>query len=176
MIHRIFDFPSAPVAFGIAGKTAAVYVFLIVGLRLLGRRELGQMNLYDLVLVVILGNAVQNAMVGSDVTLGGGMVAAIVLLALNRALNEVLRRSTRAERVLVGLPILIVHDGHAIRQRMTREGVTMDQLHAALREHGIERVADVHSCVLEVDGTISVVPRQAMVMRTRRHYRGLRLP
>ena len=176
MIHHIFDYPSAGDAAIIAAKTAVVYVFLIAGLRLLGKRDLGQMTLYDLVMVVVLGNAVQNAMINNDNTLGGGIVAAIVLLALNRAFSAVVLHSKRAEHVMIGEPVLIVHDGVVMKARMRREGITMEQLHAALREHGLETLSGVQSCILEVDGTISVIPRQAAIMKTRRHYRGLRLP
>jgi uncharacterized membrane protein YcaP (DUF421 family) len=176
VLAGIFDHPSLNGAAVIAGKTAVIYVFLVVGLRLFGKRELGQLSLYDLVLVIILGNAVQNAMINNDNTLGGGLVAAVVLLSLNWGLNRLITRSQRAERVLVGDPVLIVHDGQPIKQRMAREGITQDQLDAALREHGIDNVRDVHIAILESDGTISVIPRDARVLRTRRHYRGLRLP
>ena len=176
IVERIFDHPSATGALIIAGKTAAIYAFLILGLRLLGKRELGQMSLHDVVLIVVLGNAVQNAMLGGDNTLAGGLVAASVLLLLNRLVNTAVARSRRVERILSGEPVLIVHDGHVMRGAMSREGITVEQLHAALREHGIASLGDVHLCVLEVDGTMSVVPRQAAVLKTRRHFRGLRLP
>jgi uncharacterized membrane protein YcaP (DUF421 family) len=176
MVASVFDHPSWNGAGVIAAKTAAVYVFLILGLRLLGKRELGQMSLYDLVMVIVLGNAVQNAMINGDNTLGGGIVAATVLLALNWGLNRVLRGSRRLEAVLVGHPILIVHDGQPLRAPMDREGITMDQLNSALREHGMNSLNDVHIAVLETDGTISMVPRDSKVVRTRRHYRGIRLP
>jgi uncharacterized membrane protein YcaP (DUF421 family) len=175
LLAQVFDYPSLDGALTIAAKTAVIYLFLILGLRLLGKRELGQLSLYDLVMVIILGNAVQNAMINNDNTLGGGLVAATVLLALNWSLNRVITRSSRAERFLVGEPILIVHDGKPIRDRMRRQGITMDQLAAALREHGLDHVSDVHMAVLESDGTISVVPRGAPVLKTHRHYRGLRL-
>jgi uncharacterized membrane protein YcaP (DUF421 family) len=175
-LASVFDHPTLDGAAVIAGKTAAVYVALVVGLRLFGKRQLGQLSLYDLVLIIILGNAVQNAMINSDNTLGGGLVAAAVLLTMNWALNRLLLRSRRAERLLVGGPILIVHDGQPLRDRMAREGITDDELGAALREHGIDDVRDVHLAVLEADGTVSVVPRASRVLKTRRHYRGLRLP
>ena len=176
VLASVFDHPSWSGAGVIAGKTAAVYVFLVVGLRVLGKRELGQMSLYDLVMVIILGNAVQNAMINSDNTLGGGIVAAVVLLGLNWVLNRAIRRSKRVEAALVGHPVLIAHDGQPLRAPMEREGITMDQLDAALREHGMSSLDDVHLAVLETDGTISVVPRDSRVLRTRRHYRGIRLP
>jgi uncharacterized membrane protein YcaP (DUF421 family) len=176
VLHQIFDHPTLHGCLVIAAKTAVVYVFLIGGLRLLGKRELGQMSLYDLVLVIILGNAVQNAMINNDNTLGGGIVAAIVLLGMNRALNAVLVRSKRLERALVGEPVLIVHDGHMLVDPMARQGITQEQLAAALREHGIDDVTAVRMAVLEVDGSISVVPQDGRVLKSRRHYRGLRLP
>jgi uncharacterized membrane protein YcaP (DUF421 family) len=176
MLHQIFDHPSLHGALIIAAKTAAVYAFLVAGLRLLGKRELGQMSLYDLVLIIILGNAVQNAMINSDNTLGGGVVAAVVLLGLNRLLNTVIVRSRRIERALIGDPVMLVHDGAILPDRMKRQGITRDQLDAALREHGFDSLDDVSIVVLEVDGTMSVVPRGAPVLKTRRHYRGLRLP
>ncbi len=172
----VFDHPNLDGAVTIAAKTAAVYVFLVVGLRVFGKRELGQLSLYDLVMIIILGNAVQNAMINNDNTLGGGLVAAAVLLSLNWFLNRFIIHSRSAERFLVGGPVLIVHDGQVVRAAMAREGITTDELDAALREHGIDDVSRVHLAVLEADGTISVVPRDSMVLKTRRHYRGLRLP
>lgn len=176
MLHRIFDHPDVSGAAVIAVKTAIVYLFLVAGLRLLGKRELGQMSLYDVVMIIILGNAVQNAMVGSDTTLVGGIVGAVVLLGLNRGLNTLIVKSPPVGRFMVGQPVMIVHDGVPLADRMRHEGVTTDQLMAALREHGLEDLSQVHICVLEVDGTISVIPRDAAVLRTKRHYRGLRLP
>jgi uncharacterized membrane protein YcaP (DUF421 family) len=176
MLRDIFDHPSATGAVIIAAKTAIIYLFLIVGLRLLGKRELGQMSLYDFVMVVILGNAVQNSMLGTDVTLGGGLVAAVVLLLMNRGFNELIRASSRVEHLLVGEPVLILHDGAVLEGRMRRNGITLDQLMAALREHGFEKPEECHLAVLEVDGTISVVPRGAPVHRTKRHFKQLRLP
>ncbi len=172
----VFDHPSWTGAGLIAAKTAAVYVFLIVGLRVLGKRELGQMSLYDLVMVIILGNAVQNAMINNDNTLGGGIVAGVVLLGLNWALNRLVRRSKRVEGMLIGHAVLIVNDGRSIREHMAREGITTEQLDAALREHGMQNLDEVQLGVLETDGTISIVPRGSKVLRTRRHYRGIRLP
>src|ERR1041385_7404747 len=92
----------------VAAKTTVVYVFLVIGLRLLGKRELGQMNIYDLVLIIVLANAVQNAMVGDDSTLAGGLTAATTLLILNRLFTLAMARSRRLEHYLVGGPVLIV--------------------------------------------------------------------
>ena len=178
MGHWLSDVFTHPDPLGlliIAGKTAAVYLFLVLGLRLLGKRELGQMTVYDLVLIIVLANSVQNAMVGDDTTLAGGLVAGTTLLILNRLLSLVLFRSRRIARVLIGDPLLIVNDGRMIPDHMRKEGVTREQILAALREHGMTRIEDAQMCVLEVDGTISVVPRGTNVLRSHHHFRALRL-
>jgi uncharacterized membrane protein YcaP (DUF421 family) len=168
--------PTMMAATIIAAKTAVIYFFLVAGLRLMGKRELGQMTIYDLVLIIVLANAVQNAMVGNDTTLAGGLIAATTLLVLNRLFAILMTRSPAVERFMVGEPVLIVNDGELLADRMARESITHEQVMAALREHGLNRLEDVHMAVLEVDGTISVVPNTASVHRTRRHYRALRLP
>ena len=173
---RIFDYPDATGALIIAAKTATVYVFLIAGLRVLGKRELGQINLYDLVMIIVLGNAVQNAMINGDNTLVGGIVAAIVLLVMNRGFNMLVVTSQRVEHLMVGEPVVMVHDGKIVPGAMKRQGITTVQLDAALREHGIDDLAAVHVCVLEVDGTLSVVSADGRIYRSKRHYRGMRLP
>jgi len=161
---------------GIALKTTVIYFFLVIGLRVLGKRELGQMNIYDLVLIIILANAVQNAMVGDDSTVFGGITAATTLLILNRLFTLAMVHSKRLEHLMVGEPVLIVNDGKMIESRMKHEGVTEEQVLAALREHGLEKLEQAHMCILEVDGTISVVGTDAEVHKTRKHYRALRLP
>jgi uncharacterized membrane protein YcaP (DUF421 family) len=176
VLKDVFDYPTLHTGLVIAAKTTVVYVVLIAGLRLLGKRELGQMSLYDLVLIVILGNAVQNAMIDNDNTLVGGIIAATVLLLINRLLNTLIGRSSRVAHVLIGEPSLLVFDGKIIEAQMERQGVSREQLDAALREHGLEGLDGVHMVVLEVDGTMSVVPSTAPVLKSRRHYRGLRLP
>ncbi|GAC1549475.1 MAG: DUF421 domain-containing protein [Herpetosiphon sp.] len=172
----IFSHPHPMGLLIVAAKTAIVYVFLVVGLRVMGKRELGQMNIYDLVLIIVLANAVQNAMVGDDTTLLGGITAAVTLLVLNRLFGLLLASSPKLERRMVGDPVLILNDGHLLPDRLQREGITREQVQEALREHGLTEFKQARLCVLEVDGTISVVPRDAQVHRTRRHFRSLRLP
>ncbi len=175
-LTAVFTHPSLAGGAAIAGKTTVIYFFLVAGLRLMGKRELGQMNIYDLVLIIVLANAVQNSMVGNDNSLVGGIVAAMVLLFWNRMLTMAMAKSSHLERVMVGEPTLLVNDGEMIPSHMAKEGVTPEQIMAALREHGMNSLADASMCVLEVDGTISVVPGQAVIQRSHHHYRGLRLP
>ena len=175
-LKLVFDHPNITGCLIIAGKTLVVYLFLIAGLRLLGKRELGQMNTFDLVLIVVLGNSVQNAMMNNDNSLGGGLIAATTLLIVNRLFNILLHRSKRVERAMVGQPMLILNEGIPIEQRMRREGITRDQLMTALREHGLTRLDQARMCVLEVDGSISVVPMDTESLKTRRHFKAIRMP
>lgn len=172
---EVFSHPDLPGMLAIAAKTAIIYAFLVLGLRLLGKRELGQMTIYDFVLIVVLANAVQNAMVGDDTTLVGGIVAALTLLVMNRAFTWLLTRVPWLERGLVGEPLLLVNNGHVLWDRLRREGLTLEQVMAALREHGVDKLSDVRMAVLEVDGTISIVPMEATVHRTRHRVRALRV-
>ncbi len=170
----VFSHPDLIGALAIAGKTTVIYVLLIIGLRLLGKRELGQMSIYDLVLIVVIANSVQNAMVGNDNTLVGGLVASLTLLLLNRGFTILLIRSEKVEHLMLGEPVLVVKDGRLLREPMRREGLTVEHVLAAMREHGIGELKEVQMAVLEVDGTISIVPKHQSVFRTHRRFRGLR--
>jgi uncharacterized membrane protein YcaP (DUF421 family) len=114
-------------------------------------------------------------MVGNDNSLVGGICAAVTLLVLNRLLTTLIARSTRVEHLLVGDPIVLVDHGRVVPSHLRRTGITEEQILEALREHELEDIRQARLCVLEADGTISVVPNDATVHRSRRHYRGLRL-
>lgn len=173
-LAHVFDHPDLMGCVLIAAKTLAIYAFLIAGLRLVGKRELGQMNVFDLILIIVLGNAVQNAMMNNDNSLGGGLTASAVLLLANKAFTTVMHKSKRFERLMVGEATLIVNDGQPNEAHMAREGITHEQLMQALREHGMDDLAEAKMCVLEVDGSISVVPQDSQVLRTKRHFKALR--
>lgn len=171
----VFTHPDPQGALAIAAKTTVIYVFLIIGLRLIGKRELGQMTIYDLVLIVVLANSVQNAMVGSDTTLAGGLVAALTLLILNRLFTLLLAHSSTLEMAMIGAPLVIAENGQLLPEQMKKEGVTPNLVYAAMREHSIGDLSEVRLAVLEVDGSISIVPKGALVHRTHRHFRALRI-
>ncbi len=141
-------------------RTAIVYAIVLVGVRLAGKREIGQMTSFDLVLLLLLSNAVQNAMTGPDSSVIGGIEAAVTLFAVNVALVYVAFRNASVERGLTGRATLLINNGHVIRERLKREFITEDELMAALREHGVISAADVALAVLEVDGSISVIRRE----------------
>lgn len=151
------DLGSGPVE--VAIRTGLVYLFLVIGLRLAGRREVGQMSILDLVVILVIANGVQNAMVGENTTLAGGLISAATLLILDRALNTLLKRNRRLGRILEGEPILIVSGGKVLPEAMRRTRIDRDELDAAVRSHGVASVSDVSLAVVEADGRISVIPR-----------------
>ena len=136
-------------------RTATIYIAVLAGVRLSGKREVGQMTPFDLTLLLLISNAVQNAMTGPDTSLAGGVVAAATLLVLNYLVAEVSGGNRRFRKFVQGQPSLLVHDGQVISSHMAKEHVSMDELQRALREHGIATTSDVALAVLEVDGSIS---------------------
>src|SRR5438445_7834581 len=121
----------------IALRTTVIYIFVLMGLRLTGKREVGQMTPFDLTLLLLLSNSVQNAMTGPDTSLLGGVIAASTLLLLNYLIADVSGANRRFRRFIQGQPSLLIHDGQVIESHMAKEHVSMDELERALREHGI---------------------------------------
>ena len=148
-------FPGVHVLLQIVLRTGVIYLLVLIGVRLSGKREVGQMTPFDLTLLLLLSNSVQNAMTGPDTSLLGGAVAASTLLVFNYLVADVSGGSRRFRKLVQGEPSLLVHDGKVIESHMEKERVSMDELHRALREHGIQSVDQVALSVLEVDGSIS---------------------
>jgi uncharacterized membrane protein YcaP (DUF421 family) len=154
----------------IALRTSAVYVLVLLGIRLTGKREVGQMTPFDLTLLLLLSNSVQNAMTGPDTSLMGGATAALVLLTLNFLLAEVSGLNRGFRKMVQGSPTLLIHNGECITAHMAKEHMSMDELNRALREHWVARIGDAALAVLEVDGSMSVlkyedVPAQARLQK-----------
>ena len=149
-------FPAgAHVALQIALRTGVIYLVVLVGVRLSGKREVGQMTPFDLTLLLLLSNSVQNAMTGPDTSLIGGVIAATTLLVLNYLIGTLSGVNRKFRRLVEGEPSLLIHDGKPIETHMARERVSMDELERAVRDHGIAKCSDVALAVLEVDGSIS---------------------
>ena len=142
-------------------RTAVVYLFLVVVLRISGKREVGQISILELIVILIISDAVQNSMVGENTTLWGGLVAVLTLLALDYGLKTLASRSRRVRQVVEGEPRLLVRDGHLLDRALREEGVEPEQVRAAVRAAGLARVDDVRLAVLETDGSISVIPMTA---------------
>lgn len=148
-------FPGTHVLLEVALRTAVIYIVVLAGVRLSGKREVGQMTPFDLTLLLLISNAVQNAMTGPDTSLLGGVVAACTLLVMNYFVAEVSGGNRRFRKFIQGQPSLLVHDGEVIASHMAKEHVSLDELQRAMREHGIGSLHDVALSVLEVDGSIS---------------------
>lgn len=148
-------FPGAHVLLQIVLRTGIIYLLVLIGVRLSGKREVGQMTPFDLTLLLLLSNSVQNAMTGPDTSLSGGAVAAVTLLVLNYFVAELSGTNRRFRRLIQGQPTLLIHDGKTIESHMAKEHVSVDELQRALREHGINGIDQTALAVLEVDGSIS---------------------
>jgi uncharacterized membrane protein YcaP (DUF421 family) len=140
--------------------TVAVVLFLLVGLRTVGRRALSQLQVADLIVILLLGSAVETAMVAGQTSLASGFASAAALLALNRLLNVVLSRHRRLREMVCGLPILLVHDGNPLPAHLEQAGLSQSDLDQAIRERGQWSLADVREVILEPNGAIHVLPRQ----------------
>ena len=140
-------------------RTAIVYLFLVVVLRLSGKREVGQLSILELIVILVISDAVQNSMVGENTTLWGGLVAVLTLVVIDQALNQLSRRSRRVRRALEGEPRLLIRDGRLLDRAIREEEISVDDVRTAIRAHGLVRVEDVRMAVLETDGSISVIPR-----------------
>lgn len=155
----------------VALRTTVVYLVLLIGIRLTGQRLLGQLSAFDLVLLLIIANAVQNAMVGPDTSLAGGLVAAGVLLFWHQVINRLRRSSRRFGKLIAGEGIMLINNGGILEEHLRRAGVTSDELLQALREHGVGTIADVRMAVLEPDGSVSVIRFDDIKPGTRPHHR-----
>jgi uncharacterized membrane protein YcaP (DUF421 family) len=144
----------------VAIRTAIIYVFLVVALRVAGKREVGQLSILDLVVLLVIADAIQNAMVGENTSLLGGIVAASTLIAFDRLLGIIANRSKRVRDVLEGEPRMLVRDGAVLRRALQQEGVDRDELDAVIRSNGLRDVDEVALAVLETNGSISVIPKR----------------
>ena len=136
-----------------------IYVFLIVLLRLTGKRQVGQLAPFDLVLLLVLSNAVQNAMNGGDNSVIGGMISAVTLVGVNWIVGVLTYRSKKLEALVEGRPDVLIRDGKLFQKTLEKAKLTRHELMSALREAGCANVEDVRAALLENDGSISVIPK-----------------
>lgn len=148
--------PETPVI-ALMVRSVVVYVFLMIALRIAGRRELGQMTTFDLVLLLVLANAVQNSINAGDNSLGGGLISAMTLLVINFAVGEATYRWRWFERIVQGRPLPLVRNGKLVIRNLQRERVTLEELRSALRKQNIDCVSRCKHAVLESDGTLTAV-------------------
>ncbi|MDI3297765.1 MAG: DUF421 domain-containing protein [Bacillota bacterium] len=158
----------------LALRAALVYLLLLVGFRLVGKREVGQFTLFDLVVVLLVSNAVQPAITGPDVSLAGGLVIVVTLLAVNALVAQLRLRSPLVRRLMEGHPTVIARDGHWLPEALRHEGLNEEDCLMAMREHGVTDVKEVALAILETDGTISILTADHALRRGRRKVRGRR--
>lgn len=138
-------------------RTSSVFLFIVIAIRLFGKKELSQLSVTDLVFVMLLSNAVQNSMVGPDISLLGGLVAAASLFILNFIMKFLFFKSKSVSKFFQGEPVMLVHDGEIIQSNLDKEKITLAELETAAREHGVASLDEVNLAVLETDGTISIL-------------------
>jgi uncharacterized membrane protein YcaP (DUF421 family) len=138
-------------------RSIVVYLFIVLALRLFGKKELSQLSVIDLVLVLLISNSVQNAMVGNNTSLLGGLIAATSLFVINWLLKNLIFKSDRLNRFIQGNPLMLIYHGKIIQKHLDKSRMSHDELEAAVREHGVHSISDVNLAVLEVDGNISII-------------------
>ena len=138
-------------------RSVAIYLFMVIALRIFGKRELSQLNTADIILILLISNSVQNAMVGSNSSLLGGITAAIALFIANLIFKKVLVNSAFIKNLVQDKPEILIHDGKTYFKALARLGISSDELDEAIREHGIESYKEVKLAMFETDGNISII-------------------
>ncbi len=147
-------------------RAGVVYLFLLALLRISGKRQVGQLAPFDLVLLLVLSNAVQNSMNAGDNSLLGGLISATALVALNYGVGYLTARNRLVERIVDGRPEVLIRDGQLFEQVMQRAQLSHHELHSALRQAGCCEVEEVSLAILEINGAISVIQRRQDTPRT----------
>ena len=144
----------------IAFCSVAVYLFIIIAIRLFGKKELAQLSIIDLTFILLISNSVQNAMVGSDSSLTGGLVAASSLFIVNYLFKYLLYRFPKLSKVVQGADIMLIYKGQLNLSNMAKARITRDEILEAVREHGVSEIREVDLAVLETDGNISIISNE----------------
>ena len=138
-------------------RAVIVYVVVLVMVRLAGKRTLGQFTPFDMLLLVLLGNAVQNALLGQDTSLGGGLLLALTLIVLNYFVGWITTRSPAVERMIEGEPVVLARHGHVLQKVLQRELVSKADFAKAMRDAGCDDVEEVDLALLETNGHITII-------------------
>ena len=147
-------------------RSVSVYLFMVIALRIFGKKELSQLNTADVILILLISNSVQNAMVGNNVSLYGGLVAALALFVLNFILKKVMYRFKNVNDFIQDKPIILIHDGKIDFKILSKLEISSDELDEVIREHGVENYKEVKLAMMEVDGNISVISGNKMLKHT----------
>ena len=156
----------------IAGTSAAVYLFLIIAIRLFGKKEFSQLSVFDIVFILLISNAVQNSMIAADFSFWGGIVSAVTLFAMNFFIKNIIYKIPKLSNWVQGHPVMLIYEGKTIPDNMKKAKITIPELEEAAREHGISSIEKVNLAVLEVDGSISIVAEETGLFKRIRHRTG----
>ena len=148
-------------------RSVSVYFFMIIALRIFGKKELSQLNTADIILILLISNAVQNAMVGSDSSLLGGITAALALFAINLFFKRIMTKSKFVRDLVADKPEILIHNGKTDYKTLSKLGITSEELEQAIREHGLEHSNQVKLAMFEIDGNISVISGENELKQTR---------
>lgn len=138
-------------------RSVAVYLFMVIALRIFGKKELSQLNTADVILILLISNSVQNAMVGSNTSLLGGLAAALVLFITSFILKRLMYRFKKISSLVQDKPEILIHNGKTEYKTLAKLGITSEEIEEAMREHGVEYYKDVKLAMLEMDGNISII-------------------
>ena len=138
-------------------RSVCVYLFMIIALRIFGKKELSQLNTADVILILLISNSVQNAMVGSNSSLLGGIVAAFALFLINLIFKKTMLHSKFIKEMLQDKPEILIHNGKIEFKALSKLGISSEELQEAMREHGVEFYKDVKLAMFEIDGSISII-------------------
>jgi uncharacterized membrane protein YcaP (DUF421 family) len=152
----------------IALKSITIYIFIVLAIRLFGKKELAQLSVVDLVFILLISNSVQNAMVGENSTLQGGMAAALGLFGINYVFKWLLKKFPWFSSIIQGHELMLIYKGKLQQQNFERSMLTREELDAAIREHGVIDEEQVDLAVLEVDGNISILSKDFKHQTTRK--------
>jgi uncharacterized membrane protein YcaP (DUF421 family) len=155
-------------------SSVSVYLFIILAIRLFGKKELAQLSVFDLVFILLISNAVQNAMVGSDSSLTGGLIAAGSLFIVNYLFKSIAFKFPKIGKIMEGGPLMLIYHGKLKQNNMDKAKLSLDEIEEAIREHGVKSIEDVDLAVLEMDGNISILSNEfkRKTIKKRRPRRG----
>lgn len=148
--------------------TVGIYLFLMVALRLAGRHQMGQLTVVDFIILILLGSAVETAMVNGDTSLLAGLVCSATLLLLNRLFAFLVARVPHLNKAINGDPITLVNNGHFVEENLRRLGLTHDDVLLAIRARGLADETQARFAIMEPDGQITVIPMRAKVHKSKR--------
>jgi len=141
----------------VAGSSAGIYIFLVVAIRLFGKKEFSQLSIFDIVFILLISNAVQNSMIAANFTFMGGVVSAVTLFVINFLMKHLIYKIPKLSEWIQGHPVMLIYEGKLLHDNMNKARVSVAELEEATREHGIKSIDDVNLAVLELDGSISIV-------------------